>query len=340
VSDIFRFFLEKQTVQEFKKVVNAIRAARSILVTSHIRGDGDSFGAALAAAHALGKAGKAVTTSIDSQVPDIYLFLPGVKGIVPPSKVRQRFDLVLALDTPTLDRLGGVKSLLGGGARVVNIDHHRTNVRFGNVNWVDVKASSVGEMIFRLIRALRLRIDDAVAQNLYTAIVTDTGRFTYENTTPASLRIVAELIEAGVEFTEIARNVYQSTTPEVFALRALAMKGMRFVAGGRVGVMRVTRTMFKKSGARPINTQDFVDVPRSIKGVSVAVLLTDMEKPGWVKVSLRSDRSLEVDKVAALFGGGGHARAAGCEIRGTIQQVSNQVLAEITARLDKRMPSP
>jgi phosphoesterase RecJ-like protein len=348
-------------VREFQQVIRAIRNAKTFLITSHIRADGDSIGSALALAHALRKAGKSAVTCIDSQVPEIYRFLPDIRLIVPPSKmflpigrqgrqalmpalpacrsaktlIRRPFDVGVSVDTPTRERLGAVQPLLDRCGTVISIDHHRTTKLFGDINWLDPRISSVGEMIFRVLKVLHLKIDDTVAQNLYTAIVTDTGRFTYSNTSPASLRIAADLMEAGLDFSEIARNVYQSTTREVFALRALAMETVHFAAGGRIGIMVVTRAMFKKAKASPINTQDFVDIPRSIKGVSVAVLLTEMEKPGWVKVSLRSDRTLESDKVAALFGGGGHARAAGCEIQDTIEAAHKRVLSAIKARLGK-----
>ena len=322
-------------MREFQQVVQAIKKAQSFLVSSHIRGDGDSIGSVLALVRALRKAGKTAVAAIDSEIPDIYRFLPGALQIFPPSQVKRRFDVAVALDTPTRERLGATQALLPRCGAVITIDHHRTTQPFGDINWLDPRISSVGEMVFRLLKALRLRMDDAIAQSLYTAVVTDTGRFTYSNTTPSSLRIAADLMEAGLDFSEVARNVYQSTTRQVFALRALAMKTVHFAAGGRIGIMMVTRAMFRETRAHPINTQDFVDIPRSIKGVSVAVLFQEMEKPGWVKVSLRSDRTLEADKVALLFGGGGHARAAGCEIQGNIKDAHKRVLAAIKARRKK-----
>lgn len=301
-------------------------------MTSHIRADGDSIGSTLGLGRALCKAGKKVVMTMDSAVPDIYQFLPDLKRLVKPSSVNGQFDVGLVLDTPTRERLGAAADLLKRCAVVVVMDHHRTCVPFGNINWVDEHISSVGEMVFRVLKALRVPMDDGVAQNLYTAIMTDTGRFTYDNTTPASLRIAAQLMEDGLDVGEVARHVYQSISREVFALRAMAMETLRFEVGGRVGIMTVTRAMFKKTRTQPINTQDFVDIPRSIKGVSVAVLLVEMmDKPGWVKVSIRSDRTLAADEVARVFGGGGHARAAGCEIEGTLGEARKQVLAVIRA---------
>ncbi len=309
--------------------------AKTFLITSHIRGDGDSFGSALALSRVLRHARKRAVTSIDSQVPDIYAFLPGVQDIRPPSRVRRDFDVAVTLDTPTPGRLGAVESLLSRCSTLINIDHHRTNTHFADINWVDIKASSVGEMVYKLIRALGFCLDRVSAENLYAAIVTDTGRFCYENTTPESLRMAADLMEGGLDFVHVTRQVYQSTTREVFALRALAMETIQFADKGLIATMTVTKRMFAKSGAHPINTQDFVDIPRSIKGVSVAVLFQEMEKAGWVRASLRSDLRLEADKVAAQFGGGGHARAAGCEIHGTIAQVRHRVLAAIRARMKR-----
>jgi len=304
-----------------------------ILLTSHIRLDGDAVGSELALWHALDKMGKRAHVVNDSEIPDIYKFLPGSESAgTCASMVPGDCDLVVVVDSPAIVRLGEVAERLPKGAPVINIDHHTGNENFGSVNWVDLSVTAVGEMIYDIIAEMGVEVDEAIAQAVATAILTDTGRFMHGNTTPRGMRIVAELMERGFDIARVIREVYCSFDPAVVKLRGMAAAGIELLDDGRIACMRLTREMFRRTGAKPINTQDFVDVPRSIKGVSVAVLLVEMEGDR-VKVSLRSNGALDVGRLVRRFGGGGHRAAAGCEMTGTLDEVQKTITSAIEAEM-------
>lgn len=301
------------------------------LLVSHIRLDGDAIGSQLALAHMLKARGAEPHVVTNGPIPRVYQFLPGIQWVDTSVKaLRGDYDLAVVLDTPTWDRVREIRDRLRDNLAFVSIDHHRPIQKMGDPEWVDSDSSSVGEMIYYLARAGRWHISPEAATCLYTAILTDTGRFTFPNTSPASLRVAADLIELGADQPTISEKVYQEESPQLLRLRGKAIEGLKLFADGKLALMSLTRAMMRQAGVEPVDTQEMAQIPRSLAGVVVGVLLREMTTPGMVKVSLRSRNGFNIEPVARAFGGGGHHEAAGCEIRGTLASVEEVVVERVT----------
>jgi phosphoesterase RecJ-like protein len=218
---------------------------------------------------------------------------------------------------------------------LINIDHHVDNDNFGSANLVVTSASSTCELVYLLAKRNGFPMEKDAAVAIYVGIVTDTGRFSYSNTTPACLEIAAELIAAGIRPGVIFREVYQSYSTGIARLRALAVLATRFSDDGRLAWSTVTRKMFEETETSLINTQEFSNIPLEVKGVEVAVMFMEVPDDGGIKVSLRAKGNVEVNKVANAFGGGGHRRAAGCFVEESIEDVVEKVLGEVRKHLEK-----
>ncbi|MEK7241278.1 MAG: DHHA1 domain-containing protein, partial [Planctomycetota bacterium] len=237
--------------------------------------------------------------------------------------------------TPVKDRLGKVARLFSDPTPIINIDHHLCGGNFGTVNWVDTGKCATGEMVYDLLRSTGWKITPRIAEALYVAIVTDTNRFTNPNTTSETLRAAAHLIDCGADPTEIGNHLYKANTYGQLQLAARATETMKFFGGKRIATIWLTREMMKEAHTPSIDTQDFPDIPASVEGVSVGVLLRELGEPNKVKVSLRSRDGVDVNRVAQKFGGGGHKGAAGCELQGTIEEVQGVVVKEIEKALEE-----
>ncbi|HOX36429.1 MAG TPA: bifunctional oligoribonuclease/PAP phosphatase NrnA [Candidatus Brocadiia bacterium] len=324
----------KQTgdLTDFDTAWREMTTASSILITSHIRADGDSLGSVMAVWFAL-KEGRNADILIDSDIPYVYASLPGIEQVRKPGAAdTTQWDLVVSLDTATKDRLGDVARLTEG-CRIVNIDHHPSNSAYGDVNLIRPTASSTGEIIHQMLKWAGCAITPEIAEALYTAILTDTGRFLYFNTTSSALRAAAELVDAGARPEIIGARIYKSNTLPLIKLRALALSTLRLYEEGRVAVMEITREMFRETGTRPIDTQIFVDIPAGIDGVEVAMMIRDADREDTVKASLRSKGYVNVNQIASEFGGGGHSEAAGCELPGPMETVAERLLEVIRRHL-------
>lgn len=317
------------------QILARLESSKRPLLVSHIRLDGDAIGSELALAHMLRDRGAQPHAVNDSAIPRTYTFLPGTDTVgTSPSTLRKDYDLAVLLDIPTWDRAGAVRDALPSDLPVISIDHHPRIEETGELNWRDAAMSSVGEMLYRLARSGGWRISADAATCLYTAIITDTGRFTFPNTTPSALRAAADLIELGADHVGIAECLYQQDSPGLMALQAEAVRGLALHVGGKVGVMKLTEEMFRRTGVDPIDTQELAALPRTVAGVVVGVLLREMPG-GKVKVSLRSRSSVNIASAARKFGGGGHAAAAGCEISGDLAAAERTVVQELTALLNQ-----
>ena len=322
--------------------MEALSGAKQPLVTSHVRIDGDGIGAALGLACLLRGLGRRAHVVTDGPIPKIFRFLPAAGEVgTSADAVRDDHDLVVCLDVPELARVGAVAERLPKSARIVKIDHHVGGDDFGDFNWVDASASSVGEMIYRMARQEGWSITPECATCLHVAIMTDTGRFCFANTTPEAMDAAAHLLECGADLVREVREIYRSQEPGLIRLRGMALQSLRLTNDGQVAWMWITRKMLEDTGAKPIDTQEFADLTQGIGGVRIGVLLRELprkQRPDGaagprVKVSLRSADDVDVRAVAARFGGGGHRAAAGCEIAGTLDEAMSQLEAGISAEL-------
>ena len=310
-----------------------------VVVTSHEHLDGDGIGGTLALWHALRGAGVRCAHIFESPVPAVFEFLSGIEQrAASVDELPERFHLAV-VDCSSLDRIGSLAGHTDRVDRIVNIDHHATNSLFGHVNYVERDVSSCGELVYRTIEAGRAPITKEIADCLFTAILTDTGRFCYANSTMQCFEICAGLVRAGARPYELADKIYYSPPPAVVRLHGLAMSSLRLEDDGRLATMQITEEMFRQTGTRAADTQGFADIPVFVKGVDVSVLLKELPAESGcrgIKVSLRSrpgDDGVDVCAVAQDFGGGGHRHAAGFEVEAPLAEARSAVVERLRREL-------
>ncbi|MDD5496493.1 MAG: bifunctional oligoribonuclease/PAP phosphatase NrnA [Candidatus Omnitrophica bacterium] len=316
-----------------KKVVEAIKKYRRFLVTAHVNLEGDSLGSQLAMKELLEGLGKKAYIIDNDPVPEHYKFLPGAHEVSNDLKAHVEFDAALILDCPTIKRIGQVKKVIGSKL-IINIDHHVSNEKFGNINWVDARASSAGEMIYRLFKAMNRPLTKEAALYLYIAILTDTGSFNYDNTSSVTHEIVSELLGYGLDPALVSERVYERRSVSDIKLLGLALATLKVNKKGDVAYVEVTKKMLKEANAEAPKSEGFINYPRSINKVKVAILFKEGGKhKGDIDISFRSKGDVDVNKIASHFGGGGHMKASGCVIKGSLAGVKKRVLAKIEEML-------
>ena len=313
-----------------QKISELIGQCRTFLIVSHERPDGDALGSELALDHLLRKAGKQSTVYSQDPTPENYRFLPGSGRIVYELSPSASFDAAIIVDCSALDRIGKEAGRVGAIPRLANIDHHVSNGGFCEAALIDPRASSTGELICRLVSHMAWPMDAETATCLYTAILTDTGGFHYGNTGKDSLRAAADLVACGASPQWISENVYESYAPAKIRLLAAVLPTLILEEGGRVGSLTVTQQAIATAGALPEHTEGFVDLPRTIRGVEISILYVELQD-GRYKLSLRSKGSVNVERVARVFGGGGHVNAAACRIEGELSDIRRRVIETIRA---------
>ncbi|HHV61608.1 MAG TPA: bifunctional oligoribonuclease/PAP phosphatase NrnA [Firmicutes bacterium] len=312
--------------------------ARSFLIMSHIFPDGDSIGSLLALGLALARRSKEVMLVCPDDIPEAYAFLPGIDGILTLGDAKERLaagnkvDLVITLDSSDLERLGKGADLIPGNACIVNIDHHVTNKNFGTYNFIKVDAAAVGEQIYALLLALGVDIDRDIAMCLLTALITDTGSFRYSNTTAETFGIAAKLVEKGAEPAVIAEHVFETKPFSSLKLLGRVLDNLELSPDGRVAWVSLPQRLLDEFHVDEAQTEGFVNYARMVAGVEVAVLFR--EEPDFkVRVGLRSRDRVDVSRLAERFGGGGHAKAAGCTIDGDLEYARRLVLNAVHEEL-------
>jgi phosphoesterase RecJ-like protein len=323
-------------------VLEVLKEHKTFLVSSHINPDGDAIGSQLALYSLLSNLGKTVSVVNSDPVPFAYNFLPDVTALqcVSPKSSStqcslsapdlQSFDVAIILDCGSLDRIGEkLVEHARSGKALINIDHHYGNKHFGTHNLVDDRACATGEIVFDLMEYSGMEISQDQAVCLYTAILTDTGCFKYSNTTARTHTITAQLIDKGVQPDRVAESVYETIPYRRAKLFSMALDTLQLSADGRIVWASVTNEMYEQTGTVSEDTEGIIEYIRSLRGVEVAIFFRELEN-GGTKVSLRSKRGLDVEQVAAMFGGGGHKAAAGCNIAEPLDKVIKMVLEAIT----------
>jgi phosphoesterase RecJ-like protein len=315
----------KPAMNKKSEIASVLLQCESVLVSVHKSPDGDALGSQLALTAALEGLGKRVVAWNLDPVPEVYRFLPGSNKIRT-GPVEGRYDALVVLDADP-PRTG----LFDNGYpadRLMNIDHHVTNTGGWDLTWLDPSASATGEMIHDLVRFMNVPLTKEIALCLYTSIFTDTGSFRYSSTSARSMRIAADMIEAGAEPWLVTEHVYES-----FAFRRLKLLGsvlsdMERSEDGIIAWVVVTDKLFRQHGASAEDTENFVNFVRSVRGVEVAVLFRQIGEAEY-KISLRSKGRVDVTRPALVLGGGGHKNAAGCTVSGSLEQVKSRVIGEI-----------
>ena len=323
----------KRHPQVIDRILDAIRAGKTFCITGHIRPDGDCVGSQLALALALQDEGKKVVCWNEDSIPQKYKFLDR-DGLFQKPKHGMEFDCVIAVDCASFERLGKVGECIAERKIFINIDHHESNMRYADVNWVSAREPLSGELIFRLLKIARWPITKPIADLLFTAISTDTGSFQYATTRPGTFHIAGELVGRGANLATICNEVYQSYP----LARARMLKHIygrfRLTHHDKIAWFWLKQADFTRTGGESEDTEGLIDHIRNIEPVVVACVFEEIE-PELVRISLRSKSDkVNVNEIAAQFGGGGHPAAAGARISGKSLSVQRKVIAAIKRALN------
>lgn len=316
--------MKEQTIQQLKN-------SRNVLLASHENPDGDATGSLLAMGLALDLLKKRVTLYNQSPIPAVYRFLPAMDRICKQLDNADVFDTAVILDCGDLQRIGEAASAVSRIPFIINIDHHVTNTGFGNLQFVDTNACATSEIVYRLIKALDVPINSDIADSIYTGILTDTGSFRFSNTNQAAFAICNEMIERGVNPYRVAQNVYGKYSLGRIKLLNLALDSIEISQNGKMSLMTVTNRMLAETGTQPEDADGLINYARRIEAVQVAVLIQEQTNSrnglnqNQFHVSLRSDGSVNVARIASYFGGGGHASAAGFSIQTPLPDIKRRI---------------
>jgi phosphoesterase RecJ-like protein len=315
--------------QDIQSFLGIVRAGRPVLVSAHIHPDPDAIGSALAMSDMLRQMGADPHVILQDPVPHRCGFLPGAGQIRQVNDVADaRFTAAVILDAGNFERIGDVAALLAPDAAIVNIDHHFSNDRFGKVNVVDLQSAATAEVLFQLCRELKLQISAGLAGNLFAGILTDTGRFRYSNTTGQTLRIAAELADAGADIPGITNAMYFDVAAQDVPALSRIYSTLEFFGDGRIS------TLFARLDSLVEDPDTVVDLAASIRGVQVAALLSETPEGIKIRVSLRSRSNVNVARIAESLGGGGHAKAAGFRMKGDLLSVRAHLIPLLLDALD------
>jgi len=311
-----------------REIVRRIRDGRTFVVAAHASPDGDALGATAAMGHILAALGKTFTLANESPAPTQYGWLP-----LPAPLVRRPattdYDLALVLDCGDAHRLGDLEQVLDP-ARMAVIDHHLGNPGFGAVNWIDPARCATGEMVALLARDLGIPLAGPMAEALYTAMATDTGFFSFGSTTPDCLEMVAEMIRGGLDIGAVGARIKNQWSVNRIRLWSEVLGGLRLLHDGQVGLIGISQAMFARTGTSSEDCEGLINNALRVRGVMAAVLVRELPE-GGVKFSLRSVGAVNIQAVAAAFGGGGHKNASGGRLDQPLA-AAGEILAAAVAR--------
>jgi phosphoesterase RecJ-like protein len=309
-------------------IINALHEGENFLITAHVRLDGDALGSELAFYLMLKDMGKKAVVYNQDRTPERYQFLPAAHSITHSISNIEQYDTVIVLDCSDLSRVGEEAEKIGKIKKMINIDHHVSNNGSFPLKMLDAKASSTGELVFRLMREMGVKMTRDICTNLYTAIITDTGCFRYSSTTKETFMAAGVLVGEGASPHRIAENIYESDSPVRLNLMAKALSTLSLDLENKVGSMVITQKDLQETGAAWEHTEGFVDIPRTVRGIEVSVLYTERGENNF-KLSLRSKSKYDVEKVARKFGGGGHIHASSCWMQGDIETIKTNLIEAV-----------
>jgi phosphoesterase RecJ-like protein len=316
-----------------EEIAAVLREKERFVVMSHVRPDGDALGCTIAMALCLQQLGKNVTAWNEEGVLEKFRYLPGHALVTVPPVEPQEFEVAIVLDTSVQDRIGKCLPAVKHAGVWINIDHHVSNPRFGDLVHIDSSAPATGQILYELFRQCELPFTYEMADNLFVAISTDTGSFQYPSTTARTYEIGAELVKAGVNVGALSQKMYESYPRRRLELLRAVLNTLRFSSGDRVASVILPAATVAEVGALPEDNEGLIDHVRAIDCVTVAAFFEELPE-GKVRVSLRSKSpAVDVAKITGLFGGGGHTLAAGARVKGSLAEVQEKVLAAIDTEL-------
>lgn len=315
-------------MEPIQNIVQKISEYNKIAVLYHVNADGDAIGSALAFSLAFSSCGKMIDIYGEEEVQHQLKFLPSSEKILHDFNGSIIYDLVIVLDSGGLNRLGKRIEIYNSACFKVNIDHHKSNDIDADINWVDEKAAACGEMIYKLIKEAGITINKDTATCLYTALLTDTGSFKYSNTTAQTHRIAADLIEYGVESNEVSKKIYDNIPLKRLKILGRILDTLSLYNNDRISVLYVTSDMMESCGADKEDIDNIANYGLMIENVELSILLKE-DKIGQTRVSFRSKNYFDCSELAKQYGGGGHTRAAGCDIDMTVNEARETILYKV-----------
>ena len=315
---------------EFNQLNDIIKSSKNILITSHINPDGDTLGS-MCGLYSLIQTNfkKKCDMLLVSKLPKMYEYIPNVKlakNIENIDKSRE-YDLVINVDIAAIDRICDGKILFDKAKKTVNIDHHKTNIEYADLNFVEGDASSTSEIIYEIAKNLNWKINLDTAIAIYTGILTDTGSFRFDNTTPKALQYASELVKLGVSPSELYKNCYETNSKNMTLFQCYCVSKAVFTDNDKIAYTTVYKKDMEKFQAEEDFTEGLTDKLRSIVSTQIAFVAKEMNN-GWTKISMRS-KNADVSEICKTFNGGGHKFASGCTIKANVEEAVKKMLAEI-----------
>jgi len=314
------------------RIIDTIRRSSSIGICFHGNPDGDALGSALALMQGLRQMGKKAYILSKDKMPSTYAFLPySIEISGEQTSVKEDTDCVIALDCGNTERLSASIELSSKRYTTINIDHHLSNELYGDYNYVDTNASATGEIVYQIMQLMGLKIDKNIAMCLYTSLVTDTGSFKHSNTTSVTHTIAGDLINTGIDFSELHRIIFNNKKFERIKLYGRVIENMQLIHNGRTCLMELTKEMLEEFAMEGSDTSDIVSMGSDIDSVEVVILVKETDT--GIKISLRSKSKVDVRKVAEEFGGGGHTRASGLSLPNSLEEAKSIIIKAVEKEL-------
>ena len=320
---------------KFAEIGRVLREHNKFAVLSHVRPDGDALGSTLALALSLKGLGKEVRAWNEEGMLEKYNFLAQAELLTQPPSEPEDFDVVVALDTAVQNRLGTTTSAVRHAKLWINIDHHPSNPRYGDLVYIDPTAPATGQILFEFLTNQNFPITPEIAENLYAAISTDTGSFQYPNTTVRTFEIAAELVRCGVEVGRISQLLYENFPRRRIELLRELLATMQFGCDGKLAWFSLSQAAALALSVIPEDNEGLIDNLRAIRGVIAAIFFEELPD-GKVRVSMRSkNQAVDVCAICTQFGGGGHVLAAGARVRGTLPEVEKKIVEQACAAIER-----
>jgi bifunctional oligoribonuclease and PAP phosphatase NrnA len=329
-----------KSMDTYQRIIDTLKSAKRVLVTTHVRPDGDALGSTAAMVLGMKKAGIDAEVLLLSHLPSKYAFIFNdfkipffdVEKSWPADFNLDKYDALLVVDTGTWSQLPGLKDRLETWPKPkLVVDHHLTQENWADTKLVFTEAAAACEIVAGLLQQWDIALDSSIATALYVGIASDTGWFQFSNTRPFTMRLAATLMEAGVNTDQLYQHLYQNERSQRVLLQTQAMQSLELLAGEKLAIMTIRKEDFARTGAHVPDTENLINIPLQIRTVEMSLLFVEPPEGGPIRVSLRSKGSIDVAKFAEQFGGGGHARASGLKINSSIDLAKTQVLEKASS---------
>lgn len=323
-------------MNNFDEISKVVQKNHNFLITSHINLDGDAIGSELALYFILKKLNKKAIILNQNRLPKIYDFLPGSDKVnyLNNNRIKPKsIDVGIVLDCSNIKRIGRTYEIFKDIKTIINIDHHKSNENYGNLNYLDCSVSSVGEIIYELITFIDINLlDEKISTCLFTAIMTDTGSFRYSNVSSKTFGVASHLTSSGIKSHLIANNIYNRNTYPGLKLLGKALLNLEINESSCVSWLTVSRKMLNDTNASDEDIEGIIDIVTTLNNIEVSILFRET-KDNKIKVSFRSKGNFDVNKFAGKFKGGGHQNAAGCLCSGKLDEIKEKILSELFKKI-------